>query len=168
MIKKVIVVEGKNDKTQLKNFFNCDVIITGGFDLGENKIKLLNKINKQRGLIVLLDNDPSGLKIRKKLNENIKNLENIYIPNNKPKEVELLDKKTLDKMFANVKKVKEDNKIKPSNLIKLGVTNKRKRNKIFDYLEIRKGNLKHLTEIVNILNIGLEEVKVILDAKSDS
>ena len=65
-IKEVIVVEGKNDTNHLKEFFDVDTIETSGLGLNKETIELINNINSKRGVILLLDPDTPGEKIRKR------------------------------------------------------------------------------------------------------
>ena len=66
MIKEVIVVEGVNDTKRLKSFFGVDTIETHGLGLKKETIELIKKINDKRGVILFLDPDTPGEKIRNK------------------------------------------------------------------------------------------------------
>lgn len=78
-IKEVIVVEGKNDTNHLKEFFNVETIETHGLGINKDTIKLIDTINKKRGVILLLDPDTPGEKIRKRINDNIPGLKNAFL-----------------------------------------------------------------------------------------
>jgi len=79
MIKEVIVVEGKNDTKRLKMYFDCETIETHGLGLSKDTIDLIKKINENRGVILFLDPDAPGEKIRNKLNSEIPNLKNAFV-----------------------------------------------------------------------------------------
>ena len=79
MIKEVIVVEGKNDTRRLQSFFDVETIETHGMSLNRETIELIRQINAQRGVILFLDPDAPGEKIRKKLNEEIPGLKNAFV-----------------------------------------------------------------------------------------
>lgn len=79
VIKEVIVVEGKNDTNHLKEFFNVETIETNGLGLNKATIKLIETINKKRGVILLLDPDSPGEKIRKRINDAIPGLKNAFL-----------------------------------------------------------------------------------------
>ena len=64
MIRELIVVEGKNDTKRLKSFFDVDTIETHGMGLGKETIELIRKANEKRGVILFLDPDTPGEKIR--------------------------------------------------------------------------------------------------------
>lgn len=78
-IKEVIVVEGKNDEAKVKQVFDCDVFLTYGYHISQNKLSILKNIASNRGLILLLDPDTVGEKIRKKINDAIPNCKNAFI-----------------------------------------------------------------------------------------
>ena len=78
-IKEVIVVEGKNDAERLKTFFKCDTIITHGSAIDKETIELIRRTNESRGVILFLDPDSPGEKIRKTINEAIPNLKNAFV-----------------------------------------------------------------------------------------
>ena len=79
MIKEVIVVEGANDTKRLKSFFDVETIETHGLGLKKETIELIKKINESRGVILFLDPDSPGEKIRNRLNSEIPNLKNAFI-----------------------------------------------------------------------------------------
>ncbi|MBQ6477872.1 MAG: ribonuclease M5 [Erysipelotrichaceae bacterium] len=79
MIKEIIVVEGKNDTRRLQSFFDCETIETHGMALNRETVELIRQINTQRGIILFLDPDTPGEKIRKKLNEAIPGLKNAFL-----------------------------------------------------------------------------------------
>ncbi|MBQ1306690.1 MAG: ribonuclease M5, partial [Erysipelotrichaceae bacterium] len=79
MIKEVIVVEGKNDTRRLQSFFDVETIETHGMSLSRETIELIRQINSQRGVILFLDPDTPGEKIRNRLNEAIPGLKNAFV-----------------------------------------------------------------------------------------
>ena len=69
-IKEVVVVEGYHDLAKLKAIYkDIDVYITNGSEISENSLKELKKFNQSRGLILLLDPDYQGERIRRIVNE---------------------------------------------------------------------------------------------------
>ncbi len=65
-IKEVIVVEGRYDKNTLSQVVNATVVTLNGFSVfndGE-KLALLRRLAKARGLILLTDSDGAGFQIR--------------------------------------------------------------------------------------------------------
>ena len=68
-IREVIVVEGRYDKNALKQVVDATVVETGGFGVfrdGE-KVALLRRLARERGLILLTDSDGAGFVIRNHL-----------------------------------------------------------------------------------------------------
>ncbi len=78
-IKEVIVVEGKNDTKNLKTYFDVDTIETNGSHLSKDTIKLIKEINKNRGVILFLDPDVPGEKVRNTINQQIQGLKNAFV-----------------------------------------------------------------------------------------
>ena len=65
-IREVIVVEGRYDKNALKQVVQATVVETGGFGVFNDKerLALLRRLAKERGLIILTDSDGAGFVIR--------------------------------------------------------------------------------------------------------
>lgn len=83
MIKEIIIVEGKDDITAVKNAVNAEVIATGGFGYDMKFIENIRKIAQKRGIIILTDPDYAGEKIRKRLCKHIKNCKHAFLPQGK-------------------------------------------------------------------------------------
>ena len=79
MIKEVIVVEGQNDTKRLKTFFDCETIETHGLGLNKETIEFIKQMQEKRGIILFLDPDSPGEKIRNRLNSEIPDLKNAFI-----------------------------------------------------------------------------------------
>ena len=63
LIKEIIVVEGKDDITAVKNAIDAEVIATGGFGYNEEFVRSLEKIAETKGIIILTDPDYAGEKL---------------------------------------------------------------------------------------------------------
>ena len=65
-IREVIVCEGRYDKNALKQVVEATVVETGGFGVFNNKerLALLRRLAKERGLIIFTDSDGAGFVIR--------------------------------------------------------------------------------------------------------
>ena len=83
-IREVIVVEGRYDKNALKQVVDAIVVETGGFGVFNDKerLALLRRLARERGLILLTDSDGAGFVIRNFLRGAIpKNqIKQAYIP----------------------------------------------------------------------------------------
>jgi len=64
-IKEVIVVEGTSDVQTLSNIIDADFIITHGSAISKDTLDLIKQTNLTRGVILFLDPDFPGEKIRK-------------------------------------------------------------------------------------------------------
>lgn len=68
-IKEVVVVEGYHDLAKLREIFdNIDIVITNGSEISEETLNELKILNEKRGLILFLDPDYQGERIRKRIN----------------------------------------------------------------------------------------------------
>lgn len=72
-IKEVIIVEGKNDENKLKSIFpNVTTYRTNGLGVSKTDIKNIQKFCDECGIILFLDPDGPGEKIRKHIQDNVK------------------------------------------------------------------------------------------------
>lgn len=78
-IKQTIVVEGKDDETRLKEFYDCDIIKTNGTHLSKETIEQIRHAQKDNGVIVFTDPDHPGEEIRRKINENVAGCLNAFL-----------------------------------------------------------------------------------------
>lgn len=79
MIKETIVVEGKNDAAAVKRAVDADVIITSGFGITSETLRLIRKAQDKNGVIVLTDPDFMGEKIRKIIDDRVKGIKHAFI-----------------------------------------------------------------------------------------
>jgi len=79
-IKEVIVVEGKDDISAVKNAVDAEVFQVNGHAVRKNRsIELLKLAYENKGLIILTDPDYAGEEIRKYLCKHFPNAKNAYI-----------------------------------------------------------------------------------------
>ncbi len=83
-LSKPIIVEGKYDIIKLSNLIDGLIIKTDGFGIfkDKEKQKLLRRLAKEQGIIVLTDSDSAGFVIRNFLNSSIPSdrITHVYIP----------------------------------------------------------------------------------------
>lgn len=84
-VKEVLIVEGKHDSEKLKSCITCDTIETNGTHLGKEKLALIKKVQKQRGIIIFTDPDVPGEKIRHAINTAVPGCKNAFIEKKKAK-----------------------------------------------------------------------------------
>ena len=65
-VRQAIVVEGRYDKNTLSQVVDAPIFETGGFGILKDKdrLELLRRVAKKRGLIVFTDSDGAGFVIR--------------------------------------------------------------------------------------------------------
>lgn len=168
MIKEVIVVEGKNDTKRLKSFFDCETIETNGLGLNKETIDYIKKINDTRGIILLLDPDTPGEKIRKRLNEEIPNLKNAFVlkedaRTSKKVGVEHACKEVLEEALNNLITYKDiEYKLTMNDLYDLGLMGKdnssEKRLELSKKYHLGKCNGKTILKRLNLLGIKKEDL----------
>lgn len=172
-INEVIVVEGKNDSLRLKSFFDCDTIITSGLGLSKETIELIRKTDEERGVILLLDPDTPGEKIRQRINDAIPNLKNAFVYKEEAKTtkkvgIEHASQKTILKAlesYITYGEIKDN--LKMSDLMELGICgNQDLRYDISRYYHIGKCNNKTLLKRLNMLNIQKEDLKRVVNERN--
>lgn len=79
--KQIIVVEGRDDTKRLRETFGAiDTIETRGSAIDEATLALIQKAQRQRGVIVLTDPDFPGEKIRKTIDRNVPGVTHAFLP----------------------------------------------------------------------------------------
>lgn len=168
MIKEVIVVEGKNDTKRLKSFFDVETIETHGLGLNKETLEYIREVNNKRGVILFLDPDTPGEKIRKRINDYIPNLKNAFIlkedaRTSKKVGVEHASKETLKEALNNLITYKETfNNLTMIDLYNLGLMGKNnskdKRLKVSKKFHIGQCNSKTMLKRLNLLNVTIREI----------
>jgi len=83
-IQKVVVVEGYHDLAALKHIFpEIEVVITNGSEISDETLSELKILNEKRGLILLLDPDYQGERIRKIINNYVGETAHAFIAKDK-------------------------------------------------------------------------------------
>ena len=172
MIKEVIVVEGSNDTKRLKTFFDVDTIETHGLGLKKETIELIKEINNKRGIILFLDPDTPGEKIRNRLNNEIPNLKNAFVlkqdaRTSKKVGIEHADKKTLEDALNNlITYSKTSESLTLSEFMKLGLNGDKnsasKREILSKAFHIGKCNSKTMLKRLNMIGVTKEDIEKIL------
>jgi ribonuclease M5 len=79
LIKEVIVVEGRDDITAVKQAVDAEVIAVGGFGINARVIERIKEAQRRKGVIVLTDPDFAGEKIRSIIAKRVKGIKHAYI-----------------------------------------------------------------------------------------
>lgn len=172
MIKEVIVVEGKNDTLRLQKFFDVETIETNGLGLNLNTLQFIKEVNDKKGVILLLDPDTPGEKIRQKINDYIPGLKNAFIlkenaRTTKKVGIEHSDKDSLQKALNNLitYQIKEES-LSLQEFNELGLSgypdSGKKRMIISKVFHIGKCNGKQMFKRLNMLGVNKKDIEDIL------
>ena len=170
-IDAVIVVEGKQDASYITSLYDCECVITNGYDVPHEIIDYLSAVSKLKKVIILVDPDEAGKQIRDKLTKLIPNTIQVEVDlakcnrNNKHGVAECEKDELLEKLasFADISHQNPD-RIKEFELIDL--LNKYQDSKELIETNFHTGhcNIKTLTKRLNSLNIKLEDIEKCLNA----
>ena len=173
MIKEVIVVEGINDTKRLKSFFDVETIETHGMGLSKQTIELIRNINEKRGVILFLDPDTPGEKIRNRLNSEIPNLKNAFVLKNdartsKKVGIEHASKEVLKQALDNLVTYGDyKESISEKEFYLLGLKGNKdsvnRREIVSKYFHIGKCNSKTMFKRLNMLQIKYDDIVKVLN-----
>lgn len=86
MRNKIIVVEGKHDLDKIKKIYpNLDVLITNGSEVSDNFLIMLKTLANNNDIILFLDPDGPGERIRRLISNEIPNVKHAFIEKYKAK-----------------------------------------------------------------------------------
>ncbi len=167
----VVIVEGKTDTQKLNSLFNVQTVETNGLNLQTPTIEFIKELSKSNKIILFLDPDGPGEKIRRRLVDEIKTTYNVFIDkkdidfnhNSKIGVAEAYDKAIL-KAFENYvifSKDKEES-ITWDEYLSLELNSKIKRQMVCDKLHISSCNNKQLFKRLNMMGITIDDVKKVL------
>ena len=175
MIKEVIVVEGKNDTRRLQSFFDVETIETHGLALKKETVDFIKKVNEERGVILFLDPDHPGEKIRNILNREIPGLKNAFIlkedgRTKKKVGIEHASKEVLEEALDHLLTYAEEKEtLNQEEYYLLGLNGKddssMKRELVSKAFHTGRCNSKTLFKRLNMLGIRYEELNVFLEKR---
>ena len=167
-IKEVIVVEGKNDSKHLRSFFDVETIETHGLGLSKETIDFIKEINEKRGVILFLDPDSPGEKIRKRINDAIPNLKNAFLMKedartSKKVGIEHASKEVIENALSNLINYAENKEtLSYEDFLDLGLMGNKdstiKREKISKKYHLGKCNAKTLFKRLNLVGLSKEDL----------
>lgn len=176
MYNEVVVVEGKNDKARLLAIFpNLNVITTNGSEISEDTLELIKKMSLNHPIILFLDPDYPGERIRSKILEKVPNSKHVFIEKSKAIDykkhkvgVEHATKKDIIEALEHSLTYKKDlETITFGQLFELGLLggNKSQLKRIYLSKKLHLGspNGKTLLKRLNALSLTSEEVREILN-----
>lgn len=170
-INEVIVVEGKNDATRLKQIFDVETIITNGSEISQETLNLIKEVNDTKGVIVFCDPDYPGEKIRSKIIELVPNAKHAYIAKNKAVDnikhkvgVEHASDKDIIESLKSVVSYQEHSSLSWQEYLLCGFSgNKELRERFCSYLNIGTANTKTLFKRLNMLNLTYDDINKIME-----
>ena len=178
-IKEVVVVEGYHDLAKLKAIYETiDIYITNGSEISDETLKELKILNEKRGLILFLDPDYQGERIRRIINDYVGETKHAFLKkkdciskNKKKVGIEHAKRDVIVKgltsfyMSSNSPTINiEFEDLYRLNLI--GNSNsKALRKQLGEELGIGLNNGKTLLKKLNMFNINIEQIKDILGSE---
>lgn len=78
-IQEIIVVEGKHDTENLKRYFDCQTIETGGTSLDQAVLDQIAYFQQHQGVIIMTDPDTPGNQIRHQINTYVSGCKNAFV-----------------------------------------------------------------------------------------
>ena len=172
MIREFIVVEGKNDTKRLKSFFDVETIETNGMALNKETIDFIKNANEKRGVILFLDPDAPGEKIRKKLNDAIPGLKNAFVMKEdartkKKVGIEHASKEVLEEALNNLITYGDyKDTLSDEEFFELGLKgmedSSEKREKVSAFFHLGKCNAKTMLKRLNMLGITKKDIEELL------
>lgn len=82
-IKEAIVVEGRDDTAAVQKAVEALIIETHGYGISKKTWELLEKADKEKGLIIFTDPDYSGEEIRRRITAKFPKSKHAYMPRKK-------------------------------------------------------------------------------------
>lgn len=183
-INKIIVVEGRDDTTNLKRFYDVDTYETRGSAINKNDIEQLISLQEKRGLIVFTDPDYQGERIRKIIMSEIPDAEHAFIqrseaePKSKTKGhslgVEHADFEALELALSSLEGASKTRGVDHiskelilSDLVFFGLVmgkdSRRRREFLCKELRIGYANGKQLLKRLNMFSVPLEEIERVMN-----
>ncbi|MEC9484663.1 MAG: ribonuclease M5 [Candidatus Izemoplasma sp.] len=178
-INEVVVVEGYHDLARIKHIFpDCDVVITNGSEISQTTLDELKQLNDDRGLILLLDPDMQGERIRRVINDYVGETRHAFIPkvnciskNKKKVGIEHASDEDIIEAMNHIRKSHKQKQktITLKDLTRLGLMGskdaKRKRQMLAEHFHIGPANAKTFCKKLNMFHITLEDITQALEVK---
>lgn len=168
-ISEIIVVEGKNDIFKVKRAVDADVISVSGQGINKEMIEYLKTLEKKRGIIVLMDPDGPGEKIRAIITNHIPKAKHAFISKDKALlngdvGVENASIKSIKDSLKNLLttgQIEGDLIMQDLLTYKLVATDNSRilRKKLSQYLKFGECNGKTLLKRLNMLNITKDKLE---------
>ena len=168
---EIVVVEGLHDLERLKKIFpDMDILITNGSEIEEN-LPVIVEASKKRDIILFLDPDYPGERIRKRIQEVIPNAKHAFLKkdlaiskNKKKVGIEhAKDSDLIDALNNCLTPDESTNLVTYLDLYNLGLfgnkDSQKLRDKVCEKLNLGHTNGKTFLKRINMFNITIKEVE---------
>ena len=172
---EVVVVEGLHDLERLKRIYpEIDCLITNGSEIEENLPHII-EVSKKRDVILFLDPDYPGERIRKIIQSKIPNAKNAFLKkqlaiskNKKKVGIEHAKKEDIIEALENhLSIVKRDDLITINDLYKLGLIGEKDsaklRDEICEEFNLGHANAKTFLNRINMFGIDIKDIEKVLN-----
>ena len=173
---QVIVVEGVHDKARINEIFpQAEVVITNGSEISKETIALIKELAKTREIILFLDPDSPGERIRKIIENEVPSVLHAFLEkkksiskNGKKVGIEHADKEDIIKSLGNLLSTgSEIGNLTSSDLYELGIVGSvdscKIREKLSAIYPLGHANGKTILKRLNYLNVSKEELEKIVN-----
>lgn len=175
ILNEVVVVEGYHDLATLKMIFpNIDIVITNGSEISGETLEELKVLNQKRGLVLFLDPDFQGERIRRIINDYVGNTKHAFLKkedciskNGKKVGIEHASKEKILEAFENIKWANKDDQpeqtqLGMNDLMQFGLIgdkhSKLFRKELCNHFGIGLSNGKTLLHKLNMFRISKTEI----------
>ena len=170
-IKEIIVVEGKDDTSKLKQVLDVDTIETNGSAINQATLDQIKHAQEKRGVIIFTDPDYPGQRIRQIISNTIPDCKHAFLTKkeargkeNKSIGIEHAKPEVIKKALAQVYQLEDNhqNVITRDDLLNLGLIGnplaKERREKLTERLRLGYANGKQLLKRLQMFQITPEQL----------
>jgi len=170
----IIVVEGKNDASRLKQFIpGVKTMITNGSAVSQLLLEELKELSKKNRIVLFLDPDGPGEKIRKTIASSVPNVDHVFVDrkkaisgNKKKVGIEHMSKEDIKYALGKTKVYSNDTDISRNQLYDLDLIGKTQSKQVREYvcgrLHIGKANAKTFKNKLEMFGVTIEELESIV------
>ncbi len=175
VIKEVIVVEGTHDSMRLKQFFDCETIVTGGLGMRDGVMEEIRNAKERCGVIVFTDPDGPGAKIRRWIDEAVPGCAHAFVMKEDARTTRKVGiehapyevlKEALDHLVTWENRKAEET-ITAADFYELGLlgnaASEERRKQIARAFHIGLGSAKTMRQSLNKMRIAKEEIRNVLE-----
>jgi len=171
----LFVVEGKRDIEKLSTVVDAPILSTNGAAVTDEFIEELIQLERLYNIVLLLDPDGPGERIRSHISDKLQNPSHIFIPvdqarsnNNIKVGVEHVSRETLKELIGDVKTINLVEPISISRLYYLGLAGTtgayQRRQVVCDKLGIGLANAKTLAYKLQLFGFTYQDVVTVLES----